>query len=172
MKNTINFLIVIFAVLILLCGCNSNTAFPSNVKCEDILNAAVSVTNAPQFEHKYIKSENNLDAFSLSLWSDGLFTESDEFSLLDDYAIYVAAGTTTYEVAILKAKSDDNTERLLSLIEKRKLTISQGDKGMYDPDFKIRMDNSVLKVDGSFVIFLLTDNNDDAVAAVEELKVK
>lgn len=172
MKKSISFLSLIIAFLLLLCGCKSNAQFPSTVGCEDILNAAISVTNAPEFEHEYLKSKNNLDSFSLSLWSDGLFTESDEFALLDDYAIYVSAGTTTYEVAVLKAKSDDDTEKLLSLIEKRKLTISQGDKGMYDPDFQMRMDNSVLKVDGSFVIFLLTDNNDDAVAAVEELKVK
>ncbi len=172
MKKISVFLSVLLTTVVLLCGCKTNLELSSNLTCEDILNAAVLATDAPEFEHKYIKSENNLDAFAMSLWSDGLYAESEDLVLLNDYAIYVAAGTTTYEVAVLKAKSPNDIEKLLSIVEKRKKTISQGDKGMYDPNFSIRIENSVIKADGNFVIFLLTDNNDAAIDAIDALKIK
>ena len=41
---------------------------------------------------------------------------------------------------------------------------------MYDPDFQSRMSNSQLKTVGEYVIFIVTDDNDAALDAIEQFK--
>ena len=48
------------------------------------------------------------DNLSMSLWADGVFEECADFKLLADYAIYLGAGTDTYEVTVLKAKEQQD----------------------------------------------------------------
>lgn len=168
MKRIISLFLAL--ALFTLASCGSNKAFPSDIACEDILKAAQSAGETPEAEVFYSESENNLNAVSLSLWADGIYKESEELSLLSDYAIFCGAGTDTYEIAVLKSKSDKDTQKLLDLIERRKESLSLGDKGAYDPDFDYKIKNSVLKTDGRFVIFLITDNNEAAAEAIEKLK--
>ncbi len=168
MKRIISLFLAL--ALFSLSGCGSNKAFPSELTCEDILKAAESAFETPEAETFYSAAEDNLDALSLSLWADGVYKECEEWSLLSDYAVFCGAGTSTFEIAVLKPKSDRDAQKLLDLIERRKETLSLGDKGAYDPDFDYKMKNSVLKTDGGFVIFLITDNNEAAIEAIEKLK--
>ncbi|MBE6779501.1 MAG: DUF4358 domain-containing protein [Ruminococcaceae bacterium] len=165
-------IIVLLMALTLLftVGCGGEKSFPDNLSCEDIVAAYQSAGEKPEYEKFYRKSENNLDAFSMSLWADGSFQECDELELLEDYAIYLGSGADTYEVTVLKAKNEADTEKLIDLIKRRKKTLENGDKGMYDQSFETKMANSVVKTDGKFVIFLITDDNDAAIKAAEKLK--
>ncbi len=165
-------IIVLLMVLILLftVGCSGEKSFSDNLSCEDIAAAYQSVGEKPEYEKFYRKSENNLDAFSMSLWADGLFQECEELELLEDYAIYLGSGADTYEVTVLKAKNEQDIDVLVDLIERRKKTLQNGDKGMYDQNFETKMANSVLKTDGKFVVFLITDDNDAALKAAEKLE--
>ncbi len=167
MKKAIVLLMVLIMLFAVGCG---EKSFPDSLSCEEIVAAYQSVSEKPEYEKFYHKSENNLDTFSMSLWADGLFQECNELELLEDYAIYLGSGTDTYEVTVLKAKNEADTEKLVDLIERRKKTLENGDKGMYDQNFKTKMANSVLKTDGKFVIFLITDDNDAALKAAEKLK--
>lgn len=149
------------------CGGKS---FAEGTLCEDIMNAATGATEAPAAETVYTDGEGNLDTYTLSLLADADYTECPEYGLLDGYAVYLALGTVTYEVAVLKAKDEAGAQSLYGLLERRKETLAAGDKGMYDPDFEARMEKSQLYTDGLYVIFLLTEDNDAAKAAIDALK--
>ena len=164
--------IIIFALcfcFVFLSAC-SEKHFPEDASCEKILGELQSIGEIPESEKLYCSSSEVLDAFSMSLWADGLYAECEELPLLEDYAIFLGAGTDTYEVTVLKAKDEKDVSLLVDLIERRKETLANGDKGMYDVKFKTRMENSRLEIDGKFVIFLLTDNNDASWEAVQKLK--
>ncbi len=164
--------IIIFSLCIcfaFLCAC-SEKSFPEDTSCEEILTALQSVGDVPESEKFYCSSGEVLDAFSMSLWADGLYTECAELDLLEDYAIFLGAGTNTYEVTVLKAKDEKDVPLLVDLIERRKEALANGDKGMYDVNFETRMENSLVKTDGKFVIFLLTDDNDSAWESAQSLK--
>ena len=172
MKKYFCLLLVLFCVLLAACNQNSESekGFKDGVNCEDVMNAVIGVTEHLDAEKIYLKSSNNLDFNNFSLWVDGLYGECEEFNLLSDYAIFVSAGTTTYEVAVLKTDKIENIDKLKELLERRKETLSLGDKGMYDPNFETRINNSKVLTAGEFVILLITDDNDAALEAIEKLK--
>lgn len=168
MKKCIVWFLV--AILFVLTACNDTSQFREDVTCKDIMNTAIDATNKPDADKIYLKDDNSFDAGTFSLWTDGLFGESEELSLISDYAVYISAGTTTYEVAVLKANESSDTDAIKSIVERRKETLSLGDKGMYDPMFKERMSNSKILTVGDFVILIITDDNDAVLKAFENLK--
>ncbi len=159
-----------FCFLFLSACSDTEKAFPDDISCEEILGALQSVDTPPESEKLYCSSGEVLDSFSMSLWADGLYAECEKLPLLEDYAIFLGAGTDTYEVTVLKAKDEKDVPALVDLIDRRKETLANGDKGMYDINFETRMENSRIETDGRFVIFLLTDNNDSAWQAAQSLK--
>ncbi len=163
-------LLLICLLLVLSVGCTKETDAFRNVSCEDIMNAAVNATTHPESDKIYTYEKANLDSYSMSLWSDGLFQESSELEKLSDYAIFISAGTTMYEVAVLRTEKKEDVSVLTDLIERRKETLALGDKGMYDPDFKKRMNSSKLITEGNTVIFIVTDDNSAAETAINSLK--
>ncbi len=163
-------LLLVFALVFAFGGCGRDKNFSAQTDCKQILDAAIGATNYPDCEKLYLKQDANLSATDLSLWYSGLYSESDKLDLLDDYAIFLSSGVTTYEVAVLKPKKKSDLKELKALLEERRVTLSLGDKGMYDPDFTVRMENSLLYTDGDFLIFLLTENNSAAKKAINALK--
>ncbi len=161
---------VLIVLLVCLIACNNNSSFREGITCEDILTTIIDATKHPDADKIYKKTENNLDSNSFSLWVDGIFQESEEFEFISDYAIFVSAGTTTYEVAVLKTDSCNSVELIKELYERRKETLSLGDKGMYDPEFETRLSNSKIKIVGEFALLIITDDNDAALDAIEKLK--
>lgn len=163
-------LFLIGAILLTFVSCGAKKALPQDTSCEDILKAIEQVIDMPKYEKLYLKSEDNLDALSMSLWCDGALTSFDDTSMIEDYAIFLAAGTETFEIAILKfaASTDKNTKE--EIFERRKKTIASGDKGAYDPDFENMMESSVAYINGNFGILLITKDNDKALEQIEKLK--
>ena len=167
MKKAIAFLL---SVLLIFCAaCGKNTAFSADVSCEQILSAA---TSAVPYENTttYIKDKNNIDAFTMSMWADGIFAECAEYDLMTDYAICYSADNTTYEISILKAESKENAQKLTEVLKRRKQTLEGGTKAAYDPDFNNLMSSSQILTEGDFVILLITPDNDAAVEAIDNLK--
>ncbi len=171
MKNILKFLILFGLVssLLLCAACGQSKSFSSDITAEQILNAAKAVQ--PYENSKtYIKGKVDLDAFFMSLWSDGIFDECEEFDLLSDYAIYYSNDNSTFEISVLKASKKEDTQKLVSLFERRKQTLAAGDKAAYDPDFKMLMDDSKILVEENFVILLITPDNQAIITAIENLK--
>ena len=170
MKKAIAILLSVLMIMVVFTACGEKETFPQDVSCEDIMKAAQSVGEVPEAQNIYLKSQENLDSCSMSLWVDGIFEESKELDKLKDYAIFLSAGVTTYEIAVLKAQSEKDIDVLKDIINRRKQTLTLGDKGMYDPDFDVRMENAEVYNDGMFVIFLVTEDNAASKNAIENLK--
>ncbi len=167
MKKTIIFLL---SVLLIVCvACGKSKAFPADIKCEQILNAA---TAAVSYENTtiHIKDKNNLDTYDMAMWADGVFDECSEFDLISDYAICYSADNTTYEISVLKAKSKDDVQKVTELLQRRKQTLQGGVKAAYDPDFEKLMQNSKILSEGEFVILLITADNTSVLTAIDNLK--
>ncbi len=164
-------IIAIFVCALMLFGvaCGESKSFPDGITCEQILNAAIAVEYYDNTQN-YINGKTDFNANLMSMWSDGVFNECEEFNLLDDYAICYSNDNTTYEISVLKAKSKDDASKLESLLERRKKTLEGGTQAAYDPNFKKIMQDAKIITDGDFVILLITNDNDAAIDATERLK--
>ncbi len=162
---------LILVVSLLLSACAEQKAFSQDVTCKQILDTAKTAVGVTlQTEEEYIKGQDSFDSYDMSMWADSLFEECEEFGLLDDYALCYSGDNTTYEITVLKAKKADDTNQLVSLLERRKETLSGGNKAAYDPDFNRLMSDSRILVEDKFVILLITPDNDGAIEAIENLK--
>ncbi len=161
--------ILICATLLFCVACSESKEFPSDTTCEQILNAATAAQSYDNTQN-YIKDKSDLNANLMSMWSDGVFDECEEFDLLADYAICHSNDNTTYEISVLKAKSKDDVSKLESLLERRKQTLEGGTQAAYDPNFKKIMKDAKIITDGDFVILLITNDNDTVIDAIEKLK--
>lgn len=162
---------IIGICLCLLAACGEAKAFPQDITSEQILSTAKqAVSNLPSSEKSYTSNGETLDTYTMSLWADGAYTECEEFSLLSDYALYYSADNSTFEISVLKAENEWDTEKLTSVFERRKQTLSEGDKAAYDPNFKKLLADSEIVVEGNFIILLITDNNQAIITAINNLK--
>ncbi len=161
--------ILICAALLFCVACGEGKGFPANTTCEQILNAATAVESYDNTKN-YINGKTDFNSNVMSMWSDGVFDECEEFDLLADYAICYSNDNTTYEISVLKAKSKDDVSKLESLFERRKRTLEGGTQAAYDPNFKKIIQDAQIIIDGDFVIFLLTNNNDAIIETIEKLK--
>lgn len=159
---------VIFSLLLCV-ACGQNTSFGSDITAEQILNTATTVQIYDN-NKTYIKGKVEMDAFSMSMWSDGVFDECKEFDLISDYAVCYSNDNNTFEISVLKAEKKEDTDKLVSLLERRKQTLATGDKAAYDPEFKMLMEKSEILVEDEFVILLITHDNDAVISAIETLK--
>lgn len=160
---------VICISLLLLTACAQTTSFPQDITSEQILNAATAVQSYANVT-EYTSSKNKLDIYTMSMWADGIFGECSEYDLLSDYAICYSNDNGTYEISVLRAKSKDDVQNLVSLLERRKATISAGDKAAYDPDFKSLINDARILEEENFVILLITRDNNAVITAIENLK--
>lgn len=172
MKRLKNLIICCVCIgLLIITACGDTKTFPQDITCEQILNAAKqAVSDLPSSEKFYISGSEPLDTYKMSLWADGAYEECAEFSLLADYAVYYSSDNTTYEISVLKAADKTDAEELAAVLERRKETLSGGDKAAYDPDFNNLISDSRIITDGEFVILLITPDNDAAITAIENLK--
>lgn len=166
MKKTIAILICLMLVLCVACG---DSQFSDDVTCEQILNAAIKVESYDNTQ-AYTPNGTKLDKNLMSMWSDGVFAECEEFDLISDYAICYSTDNTTYEISVLKAKSSADVSKIEALYERHKQTLEAGTKAAYDPNFKKIMADSKIIADGNFVILLITNDNDAVIEAINELK--
>lgn len=160
---------IFIAVLLLFCVACGDSNFSADTTCEQILNAAITAESYDNTQ-TYTTSGTKLDKNLMSMWSDGVFAECEEFDLISDYAICYSNDNTTYEISVLKAKTQADVLKLESLCERRKQTLEAGTKAAYDPNFKQLMQKSKIVTEGEYVILLITDDNDAVISAIEKLK--
>lgn len=157
-------------LLLFTAACGKSKSFPTDITCEQILDAAIATAEKPQNATLYSANESQLDAYTMSLWADGIYRECAEFELLADYAVYYSSDNTTYEISVLKAENKTDAEKLATVLERRKETLRGGDKAAYDPDFDRLINDSRIITESEFIILLITPNNEAAITAIENLK--
>ncbi len=170
MKKIVSIALCMICVLMLV-ACGNNKTLPQNTTAETLASAIIdAVGDEPESNTTYVSKMQSLDTHTMSLWADGAYKECSEFALLDDYHIFYSADNSTYEISVLKAKTQDDVSKLASVLERRKQTLSMGDKAEYDPNFKMLMDDSLILTEGRFVMLIITPNNSAATKAIENLK--
>ena len=172
MKKTIKsvMLLMLCAALLVVSACGMKS-FPKDTTAKQITDAIKeSVGNPPQSIIFYGENGKTLNEIEMSLWADGQYVKCEEFSLIEDYSLVYSGDNTTYEISVIKVKEDADPQKIVEVFERRKLTLSNGDKAAYDPDFKNLIDNSRIIIEGKFVILLITPNNDAAIKTIKELK--
>lgn len=167
MKKIVAFLLVV--VLAFSVACAQSKSLPADITCDKILNTAKD-TVFYENTTSHIKDKNNMDTYAMAMWSDGVFEQCEEYGMLSDYAICYSSDNTTYEISVLKANTDADVTRLVSILERRKQTLEGGVKAAYDPNFKKLMQSSKIITDGQFAILLITNDNNAAIKAIEKLK--
>lgn len=162
---------ILSVCLCVLVACGEAKTLPANITSEQISNAVKSaLQQLPSSVNNYASGGETLDTYTMSLWADGAYEECEEFSLLEDYSLFYSADNSTFEISVLKAKNETDTPKLVSVLDRRKETLSGGDKAAYDPEFNQLMQNSKILTEGKFVILLITKDNDAAQRAIDNLK--
>ena len=167
MKKAILFLMALMMLFCIACG--ESSGFSDDTTCEQIFNTASEIEAYDNTEI-YIKNKSNIDTYAMSIWSDGVFQESEELDLLSDYAICYSKDNTTYEISVLKAKNTDDVSKIELLLKRRKDTLEGGTKAAYDPNFKKLMQDSKIITEGEYVILLITNDNSAVIEAINKLK--
>ena len=162
--------LVLLMCVFLLAGCKEKETFAENTTCEDIMQAAITATKAPEYDNIYRMKDNSFNSTDMSLWANGLYEESKDFDLISDCAIYLAAGNITYEVGVIKPKNAEDLGLIVEIFENRKKTISGSNKAAYDPDFSNILNDCKIYVDDGFAIMLLTNDNTSAKKEIDKLK--
>ncbi len=163
-------LICVLLCFVLFCGCGQKT-IPQDFTAKRVFVEITSTTEPYENTTDHIKGVGDtLDTFNMSLWADGDYAECEEFSLLDDYAISYSADNGTYEISVLKAKDNDGAQKLAAVLERRKATLSAGDRAAYDPNFEKLISDAEIITAGRFAILLITPENEKALDALNGLK--
>ncbi|MBQ8696828.1 MAG: DUF4358 domain-containing protein [Clostridia bacterium] len=178
-------LALILAALTCLCACGGQEdsgektdgkAFPEDITCYEIMRAAVEAVHfsedgSEEGSDTYLPENDNFDDFEMGLWADSSFEGCEEYELLTDYAVlYLPHAYVTYEVAVFEAENEEDAEKLLKVLERRKETMAAGDKGFYDANFESVMDDSLTYRDGNYAIMIITGDAETSKAAVDALK--
>lgn len=162
-------LICVLLGFVFLCACTEKS-LPKSYEAKQILDIAINATQEYENTVEYIKGTKDLDSFNMSLWADGAYAECAEFELLDDYALCYSGDNGTYEISVLKAKNADDIEMLAKVLERRKTTLSSGDRAAYDPNFDRLIKDAQIITSGNFAILLVTDDNAAAQEKIDTLK--
>ena len=158
------------ALLLFVVSCGATKTLPADTSCEQILNTAKQAGTLPENTAEYVKGQKEFDAYTISLWADGSYTECAEYDMIADYAVFYSSDNTTYEISVLKAQNADNAEKLVNMLTRRQNTLCSGAKAEYDPNFNSLMKNSKIITEGQFVILLITSDNNAIITAIEGLK--
>ncbi|MFV0497853.1 MAG: DUF4358 domain-containing protein [Candidatus Fimivivens sp.] len=121
------------------------------------------------------KKELDMAAFSTDVLSKGSFNDelillSDKvvndyydlsFDGLDEYRVYVSSSSATAsEYALFKCSSDTALKAAKSTVEAR-ISDQIASYENYRPDEKFRLENALITTNGSYLLFVVSDNNDD-----------
>ena len=165
-------LMAILTAILLVCavGCKEDDKImPGGITCEQILNAVY--TTAPYGNTTtYIKDKNDMDADTMSKWATGAVKEFAEYELLADYAICYSNDISVYDIAVLKANSKDDVKKLENVVNKRIATLRSSKKATQDPNFERMISEAKVLVSDKYVILIITQNNNAAEKAINNLK--
>ena len=94
-----------------------------------------------------------------------------EFDYLDDFALYVPAGQSIFEVSVLKLKKEEvnNIDSLKILLEKRLKRVSRGELINYAPQELPIYENAKVIIVSNYVILLATTDNGKAENIINDM---
>ena len=117
-------------------------------------------------------SDNRIDDGYLSyIFCDEYDVEIKAMSLIDEYALALPTGLSTYEIDVIKAKSAASAGEIKALFENRAAikAKTRGELENYNAEMLPVLDGCEIYVKGKYVFLLTTDDNSAAKAAIDGL---
>lgn len=117
-------------------------------------------------------SDNRIDDGYLSyIFCDEYDVEIKAMPLIDEYALALPTGLSTYEIDVIKAKSAASAGEIKALFENRAAikAKTRGELENYNAEMLPVLDGCEIYVKGKYVFLLTTDDNSAAKAAIDGL---
>ena len=177
--HNIHVLVVIFTLVLVSCttACgDKETAEPSAHELLDVCLALYDFDDMYKPSIYYSDAEegsdNRIDDGYLSyIFCDEYDDEIKAMSLIDEYALALPTGLSTYEIDVIKAKSAASAGEIKALFENRAAikAKTRGELENYNAEMLPVLDGCEIYVKGKYVFLLTTDDNSAAKAAIDGL---
>ena len=150
MKRSIIAVLFVVSLCLLIAGCGGSSA-----KELDVAAFASAAVEKVDFGDDLLSVPNDM-------LSDYYFLPKDKVS---ESAVYVSGtGATASELAVFKCKDADAAKEVKTAVETR-ISEQIASYENYRPDEKFRLENAFVAVDGNYVVFAVSNDNQ----AVEKL---
>lgn len=177
--HNIHVLVAIFTLVLVSCttACgDKETAEPSAHELLDVCLALYDFDDMYKPSIYYSDAEegsdNRIDDGYLSyIFCDEYDVEIKAMSLIDEYALALPTGLSTYEIDVIKAKSVASAGEIKALFENRAAikAKTRGELENYNAEMLPVLDGCEIYVKGKYVFLLTTDDNSAAKAAIDGL---
>ena len=177
--HNIHVLVAIFTLVLVSCttACgDKETAEPSAHELLDVCLALYDFDDMYKPSIYYSDAEegsdNRIDDGYLSyIFCDEYDVEIKAMSLIDEYALALPTGLSTYEIDVIKAKSAASAGEIKALFENRAAikAKTRGELENYNAEMLPVLDECEIYVKGKYVFLLTTDDNSAAKAAIDGL---
>ena len=177
--HNIHVLVAIFTLVLVGCttACgDKETAEPSAHELLDVCLALYDFDDMYKPSIYYSDAEegsdNRIDDGYLSyIFCDEYDVEIKAMSLIDEYALALPTGLSTYEIDVIKAKSAASAGEIKALFENRAAikAKTRGELENYNAEMLPVLDGCEIYVKGKYVFLLTTDDNSAAKAAIDGL---
>lgn len=177
--HNIQALVAIFTLVLVSCttACgDKETAEPSAHELLDVCLALYDFDDMYKPSIYYSDAEegsdNRIDDGYLSyIFCDEYDVEIKAMPLIDEYALALPTGLSTYEIDVIKAKSAASAGEIKALFENRAAikAKTRGELENYNAEMLPVLDGCEIYVKGKYVFLLTTDDNSAAKAAIDGL---
>ena len=177
--HNIHALVAIFTLVLVSCttACgDKETAEPSAHELLDVCLALYDFDDMYKPSIYYSDAEegsdNRIDDGYLSyIFCDEYDVEIKAMPLIDEYALALPTGLSTYEIDVIKAKSAASAGEIKALFENRAAikAKTRGELENYNAEMLPVLDGCEIYVKGKYVFLLTTDDNSAAKAAIDGL---
>jgi hypothetical protein len=161
------------------CGGEADKAVDDTVTVNAVLDAIIAeFPEIPAGTSFYSDSADDSEYFSSIIgpteYGDGF--ELPELDVTDSYAVFVPEAKTTFNVAVFKAKTDDDAAAVKTMLES-KVTAMKNNAQIkaYDDEqgtMQTMADNGKVTAYGKYIILTITSNNEKATTAAEGTLLK
>lgn len=134
----------------------------------DAVIAAYFADDMPEMNYYYSgapkNGENYIDPERIGILINKIPGIVEEFDYLEDFALYVPAGLSIFEISVLKIKNgeEDKTDAVKAVLEKRMNRVDRGELMNYAPGEIPIFENMKVMTANNYAILLATPDNEKA----------
>ncbi len=121
----------------------------------------------------YSESDNDIDYLDDDLLSGkyGILLDAPTLDMMEAYAAFYAYDSYGTELGVFRMTTSENAEKMKGYIENRQKELLENAVNYPDIDTKI-VSSLVVKTDGKWVYYIMSDNNDIALSEMEKVLYK
>ena len=121
----------------------------------------------------FSESDNDIDYLDDDLLSGkyGILLDAPTLDMMEAYAVFYAYDSYGTELGVFRMTTPENAEKMKEYIENRQKELLENAVNYPDIDTKI-VSSLVVKTDGKWVYYIMSDNNDIALPEMEKVLYK